>query len=151
MFQVKIKDDATSRLPRKSSGSDLTHHPRKRSKIYWSHDRTLVLSRSVRSTRRHLHDCHRIVVKDSRDIFRGELVCGVGYQQTCLANCTITHHHTSVEVVSAVRFIVLSSVNSLDRWDNHPVLVKVKDVVLNMSNVTGILKCQRTNLQFFFL
>lgn len=41
-----------------------------------------------------LHDGNRIVVKNRGDIFRGELVCCVGDEQTCLSHRTVTNHDT---------------------------------------------------------
>jgi len=42
------------------------------------------------------HDCNRIVVKDCRDIFRGEFVGGVTNEEAGLANRTIANNNASV-------------------------------------------------------
>ena len=43
------------------------------------------------------HDTRRVVVEDGRDVLAGEGVGGVGDEQTCLADGTVTHNNTSVE------------------------------------------------------
>lgn len=40
-----------------------------------------------------VHDRDSIVVKDRRDVFRGEFVCGVANKETCLADRTVTDNH----------------------------------------------------------
>lgn len=41
-----------------------------------------------------LHDSNRIVVEDRRNIFRGEFVCCVRDEQTCLSHSTVSNHDT---------------------------------------------------------
>jgi hypothetical protein len=43
----------------------------------------------------HSHNGNSIVIKDSRHIFGGELVCRVADQKTSLAHSTVTDDHTS--------------------------------------------------------
>lgn len=40
------------------------------------------------------HNGHGVVVEDGRDIFRGELVCRVADEETCLADGTVTDDDT---------------------------------------------------------
>lgn len=40
------------------------------------------------------HNGHGVVVEDSRDIFRGEFVCRVADEETCLADSTVTDDDT---------------------------------------------------------
>ena len=42
-----------------------------------------------------LHNGHGIVVKDGGDIFRGELVCRVAYEEASLADSTVTDYDAS--------------------------------------------------------
>ena len=43
------------------------------------------------------HDSDRVIIENGWHIFRGKLVGSVGYQETSLSNCTVTHDHASVE------------------------------------------------------
>lgn len=43
-----------------------------------------------------IHDGHGIVVKDGGNVFRGEFVGGVAYEQACFPNGTVTDHNASV-------------------------------------------------------
>jgi len=51
---------------------------------------------SRKDSARGSHNGNRIVVEDSGDIFRGELVGGVTDKKARLADSTVTDHHTSV-------------------------------------------------------
>lgn len=44
-----------------------------------------------------VHDRDSIVIKDCGNVFRGELVCRVTDEKTCLSDCTVTDDHASVE------------------------------------------------------
>lgn len=40
----------------------------------------------------HFH-CGRVVLEDCRDVFRGETICGVADQHTCLSDATVANDH----------------------------------------------------------
>lgn len=42
-----------------------------------------------------LHDGHRIIVKDGRNILRRELVGGIADQETCLPDRSVSHDNAS--------------------------------------------------------
>lgn len=46
------------------------------------------------------HYRHCIIIKDCRDIFRGEFVGGVRDEQARLSHCTVTNNNTPVYFVS---------------------------------------------------
>lgn len=48
----------------------------------------------------HSHDSDRIVVKDSRDVFRREFICSITYQEAGLAHGTIANDYASKGSIS---------------------------------------------------
>lgn len=44
-----------------------------------------------------VHDRDSIVIEDCGNVFRGELVCRVADEKTCLSDRTVTDDHASIE------------------------------------------------------